>query len=319
MERSYFFNTPDGGAPVTYGAEDFARFHAQIIGNGVSNTATLDDLLVLSKVNMTVSLTAGYAFANGYMYENTAPLDLTCEVADPSLDRIDRVIIRFDNTPTERRTYAYIKPGTPATNPVPPALTRNTTIYELSVAQVRVVAGKSFIAAGSITDERTDDTVCGYIPLHNIYRGLAVSRDGIITLPNQSFVEARDTAPTYDLDGTNRIIPFGTVLTDNQNEAGTNTFKPKAAGVYLIWFLIRGDGRLNVGQADIQIHLVKNGVKYEFPFIAAVASTKADNMWVGSMVETLEPGDQIQLNGKVFTSGAVINVVDTWTRINKLS
>src|SRR5690606_28800418 len=111
----------------------------------VSNTTNLPDLAVEAKENMTVTLGAGYCFANGYMYENTAALDLTHDIAHTTYDRIDRVVIRFDHNPSERKVYAYIKKGTPASSPVAPSLTRDDYVYELSVARVLIIAGKSYI------------------------------------------------------------------------------------------------------------------------------------------------------------------------------
>src|SRR5690606_13577226 len=44
---------------------------------------------------------------------------------------------------------------------------RNQAIWELSLAQVRVDPGVTFIEATRITDERTSDAVCGYAQLFN--------------------------------------------------------------------------------------------------------------------------------------------------------
>src|SRR5699024_11712371 len=73
-------------------------------------------------------------------------------------------------------------------------------IYEMSVAQVLIKAGKSYVEDDEITDERENDEVCGYIDLHNIYRGLFVNEYGMVTMPNQSYVEM-DLDGKFTLDG----------------------------------------------------------------------------------------------------------------------
>ena len=51
--------------------------------------------------------------------------------------------------------------GTPAAQPVAPAITRNADVYELELAEISVPAGTSSITQALITDKRLDDTVCG--------------------------------------------------------------------------------------------------------------------------------------------------------------
>jgi len=322
MERGYFFDSTATEQKI-YQAADFARFHAQIIGNGVSNTANLPDLTVSEKLNMTVLLGAGYAFANGYMYENTTALNLTHDVAEPTVDRIDRIIVRFDDTPGQRRTYALIRKGT-ADSLVPPAIVRDSYIFELSVAQVKIIAGKSFIEQTEILDERTDDTVCGYIPLHNIYRGLSIDKNGIVTLPNQSFVDYRenstDGTPLYVIENTKMILPWGNEVADKQQEVvDGNKFVAKAPGVYTFWLLVRSDGYFGGDNVDMQVHFEKNGAQYPFPFIAGNPASRYDNMWIGTMIEELNPGDTVQFKVKNYVSTTHVNVINTWTRIAKIS
>lgn len=320
-EKSYFFDSTADDQRI-YQAADFARFHAQIIGNGVSNTPNLPDLEVTAKTNMDIALGAGYMFANGYMYENDSTMTLTHAIADPTNDRIDRVVIKFDNNPAQRKTYAYIKKGTPDINPVPPSLQRDNYVYELSVAQVRIIAGKSFVEQSEITDERTNDEVCGYIPLHNIYRGLQINQDGIAVMPNQSYVDVKDDVGGYDLvNNSSKPIPFGTINVDKGGEIHGDTFIPKADGVYTLWLLARSDEFLSPEKigVDVQFHLVKNGNRYSYPFLAHVTSTGHDNIWVGSCIEQLNAGDSISLAGQTFSSGDSIRIGNTWLRIAKIS
>ncbi|MFD2924163.1 hypothetical protein [Halobacillus naozhouensis] len=304
MERSYFFNTPDGGPKYNYEATDMARFHAQIIGDGVSNTDTLDDLFVSEKTNMTVSLSAGYAFANGYMHENTAAMDLTHEIAEPTEDRIDRIIIAFDNTPAQRKTYAYVKKGTPSSSPVPPGLTRDSYVFEMSVAQVRILAGKSFIEQSEITDERADNTVCGYIPLHNIYRALKISPSGTATFLNQSFIKTyNDSANVPFVEGTTRTIPFGQIREDTQGEISSDySFTAKQDGVYHFWAEIGFYAADFPVGLDVQIYLYING-QNSFPLVAKVFNSTNDNYAIASGLDKIHAGDEVTIRALMYNTG----------------
>ncbi|MFU1798748.1 hypothetical protein ACM1RC_33310, partial [Paenibacillus azoreducens] len=48
-------------------------------------------------------------------------------------------------------------------NPSPPNLTRSGSVYEISLAQVRVNANSTIVKPGNIKDERLDQTVCGLV------------------------------------------------------------------------------------------------------------------------------------------------------------
>lgn len=301
MERGYFFDSTETEQKV-YQAADFARFHAQIIGNGVSNTATLPDLTVSEKQNMTVLLGAGYAFANGYMYENTTALNLTHDVAEPTTDRIDRIIVRIDNTPGQRGTYALIRKGT-AGSSVPPGIVRDDYIFELSVAQVKIIAGKSFIEQTEITDERTDDEVCGYIPLHNIYRGLEIDSNGTVSLLNQSFIKTENNAGnTAFQSGSIRSIPYGTVVEDAQNEIATDhSFVAKTRGVYNLWAEVGFyTASFPVG-LDVQIYVYVNG-QQSFPLVAKILSSSNDNYVIANGMDRFEAGDEVEIKVLMFNT-----------------
>lgn len=321
MERMYFFDSTQDDQRI-YQAADLARYHAQIIGNGVSNTANLPDLEVTAKTNMDVALGAGYMFANGYMYENDSTMTLTHPIADPNNDRIDRVVICFDNNPAERRIYAYVKQGVPGANPTPPTLQRDEYVHEMSVAQVRIIAGKSFIEQSEITDERTNGAVCGYIPLHNIYRGIGVNKYGNVTMPNQSYVDVRNNGANITIDNTETQLPFGVINKDKQNEVSGNIFIPKADGVYFLWLMIRAGTFDHVGDSkvDVQFFLERNGVNYSYPFIAHVTTEGDDNIWIGTMIEELKAGDNMSVMGLITNpQGKTFNISETWLRIAKVS
>ncbi|WP_066158349.1 hypothetical protein [Halalkalibacter krulwichiae] len=152
-EIGRFFDGP------TYGAQEHAEFYQNFLSTGF-----FSGLNIVTSENMTVAVEPGSAFVEGHEYRNTSELLLTHAIASPTLDRIDRVIIRLDLAPdADRPLRAMVRSGLPASNPQPPELIRNGSIYELSLAQVRVIAGKSFIESHQITDERGNIDVCGRV------------------------------------------------------------------------------------------------------------------------------------------------------------
>lgn len=119
---------------------------------------------VTANGTMAVTLGTGIAWLHyadfaGCVYGNTVGKALTVELADAQYARIDRVCIRLEIL--NNKCYAYIKKGTEAASPAAPALQRDASAYEISVAQIAVAAGATAINAGNITDERLDETVCG--------------------------------------------------------------------------------------------------------------------------------------------------------------
>ncbi|WP_078597110.1 hypothetical protein [Evansella clarkii] len=156
-ELSRFFNSVTGDER-TYQAEDFAQFFKNFLGNGF-----FEGLRVSANNSMNTILGPGAGFIEGHEYTNTSSLTLTHDPADPNNDRIDRVVLRLDRDIDARHIKAHVKKGTTGSSPEPPSLTRNDYVYELSLAQVRITTGKSFIDDSQITDERGDHELCGRV------------------------------------------------------------------------------------------------------------------------------------------------------------
>lgn len=71
--------------------------------------------------------------------------------------------MRLDLNDSARYIKAFILKGTPNDNPLPPALTRNSLVYEISLAQILVPANSATIPITNITDERMHKAVCGVV------------------------------------------------------------------------------------------------------------------------------------------------------------
>lgn len=158
MEKSSFFMSINGDRK--YKVTDFAEYFANLLVNGVfPNPST--NLQVLANNDMTVTLKAGPAWINGYSYMNTADLIKSIDVADGVLNRIDRLVLRYDTA--TRSIYAAIKKGVFASSPVAPVLQRDADAYELGIADIYVAAGAGGITQANITDLRLNSSYCGLV------------------------------------------------------------------------------------------------------------------------------------------------------------
>lgn len=142
----------DGNYDREYNAEQFTVPFDALVTNGIVRSAYEQLEVVTSGSNMISRVKSGVAFIEGHHYLNDGNIELTHDVEVLGLSRIDRVVIRKDSSPESRYVKAFIRKGVPSTNPIPPTLTRNENIFEISLAQVRVVGGQGFIS--SIIDER---------------------------------------------------------------------------------------------------------------------------------------------------------------------
>ena len=158
MEKSSFFNSVSGDR--VYRAEEWAEYFASFIGNGVFPVPSTS-LQVVAGSGMAVAVKTGKAWINGSSYYNTSDLPVTLATADGVLNRIDRIVVRWDLT--ERKISVAVNSSTPATSPVAPALQRDADAYELCLADVLVGAGVTAISQANITDRRLDGSLCGVV------------------------------------------------------------------------------------------------------------------------------------------------------------
>lgn len=166
MALSYgFFDaelTPSGQYDRAYAAEQFAEYFHLIVSNGVfPNPATQLQVVASDTPNMNVNVSDGYGWINGYYAKNSGPYPLAIQAASGTLNRIDAVVLRWVNA--SRSMELAVKTGIAASSPATPALQRDTDVYELMLATVTVAAGATSIPQSSITDKRSDTSVCGWV------------------------------------------------------------------------------------------------------------------------------------------------------------
>ena len=157
-EKSSFFTSLNGDRK--YKASDFAEYFRTFIGNGVFPNPS-SNLQVISNGDMTLTISPGFAWINGYMYHNTDNLILTVDHSDSALKRIDRVVVKCDFVNREIRTY--IKKGIFSQSPVAPTLERSVDAYELCVAEIQVDNNVISIQQSKITDTRLNNELCGIV------------------------------------------------------------------------------------------------------------------------------------------------------------
>ena len=158
MEKSSFFNSISGDR--RYKAEEWAEYFASFISNGVfPNPST--GLQVLASNSMIITVNAGKAWINGYFYFNTSNLTITLDNADGVLNRIDRVVVRWDLQ--DRVISVQVKKGTYSATPSAAAIQRDADAYELVLADIYVGAGAVSVSQANITDQRLNSTLCGLV------------------------------------------------------------------------------------------------------------------------------------------------------------
>lgn len=157
-ENSGFFKSL--GHDRRYSDEHFAKERAMYYTNGVF-VGKSSELQVAAATNMTIAIKSGNANIEGRWYENTSDLSLTLENANGVNPRIDRVVIRCDYS--SRLIKAVIITGTPSTTPTAPAIVRDGTYFDISLATINVAAGATSITQDNITDTRFDNSICGVV------------------------------------------------------------------------------------------------------------------------------------------------------------
>lgn len=153
------------GNPIysrTYSSDVLATILRKYFRNGVFTSAE-DSFRVLAGSGMALSVSAGHCLINGRHGYNESAQSIAVSSANPSLPRIDLVVLRLDLGVNVLDINVAVVAGTPATTPSAPALTRNSTVYEMALAEVYVGAGVTEITQAKITDTRLDSSRCGVV------------------------------------------------------------------------------------------------------------------------------------------------------------
>ncbi len=148
-----------------YDAAEMKLLLSAAVQNGVSSHFGGGLRVTADGQSMQTAVSVGGVVIDGYVYvlsDDGGPTKTFTHAASGSADRIDRVVARLEAGADRRCITLCVLEGTPGAVPQPPALTRNGQVHELSLAQVRIRAAAAFVEPGDVTDERGDESVCGY-------------------------------------------------------------------------------------------------------------------------------------------------------------
>lgn len=154
-----------------FDAADVAAYLAGLT-SGVFSSA--EDFPVTAAGGLKVTVGAGRGWVHpsrftGYSITKREADTLTLPLADPSLPRIDRIVMRYDAG--ARAASLQVLQGTASRTPTAPAISRTELIYDLCLAEITRPAGSTAVTTGQITDTRLDEKLCGIV------------RDGVTHIP----------------------------------------------------------------------------------------------------------------------------------------
>lgn len=156
-QESGFFNAKEveGTMDRIYDAQQFADYFALFIDDGVFINPA-NQLQVVQKTGLTVTVKAGWAYIEGYWYHLTEDSPITIG-ANATEQEIQTVIgVRLDKV--NRKVAIFKRDAATSILPV-----NNGTIHELILASISLGVGVSSVTDSMITDRRPDKTYCGYV------------------------------------------------------------------------------------------------------------------------------------------------------------
>lgn len=161
-----------------FDAADVAAYLAGLTSGVFSSAA---DFPVTAAGGLKVTVGAGRGWVHpsrftGYSITKREADTLTMPLADPSLSRIDRIVMRYDAG--ARAASLQVLQGTASGTPTAPAISRTELIYDLCLAEITRPAGSTSITTGQITDTRLDEALCGLV------------RDGVTGIPTDELLAA---------------------------------------------------------------------------------------------------------------------------------
>lgn len=161
-----------------FDAADVAAYLAGLT-SGVFSSAEDFPVTAAGGLKVTVGVGRGWVHPSrftGYSITKRETDTLTMPLADPSLPRIDRIVMRYDAG--ARAASLQVLQGTASSTPTAPAISRTELIYDLCLAEITRPAGSTSISTGQITDTRLDEALCGLV------------RDGVTGIPTDELLAA---------------------------------------------------------------------------------------------------------------------------------
>lgn len=141
-------------------SKDLAKYFGHITSNGIllGRGRVLTDELQVVNQGQNVLVSTGYCMIEGRMGWLDKPEVVSFDIGG-NQPRIDTVAVELNTSSQERRFKVVVIKGVESSYPTPPQLTRNDTVYQLGLADVKRFANSS--ALGAVTDTRSDPNRCG--------------------------------------------------------------------------------------------------------------------------------------------------------------
>lgn len=133
-----------------------------LFSTGILPNPSNNFLVTTDETDFDITIQPGFAAIEGGLKLEREVTELTVDAAD-TYDRIDSVVLKWDDNVNVRECEFYIKKGTPAADPVRPTLTREGSVYEIGLADILVVANSTVLQNANITDTRYEAQRCGVI------------------------------------------------------------------------------------------------------------------------------------------------------------
>lgn len=112
---------------------------------------------------LTTIVKAGFCIIEGGLKLEEEDKTMMHQAADTTYDRIDTVVMRWNDNDNARICSLYVLEGTPSATPVRPTLNREGSVYEIGLADVLIKANSTAISQQRITDTRYETERCGVI------------------------------------------------------------------------------------------------------------------------------------------------------------
>lgn len=158
MAKRYgFFNSINGDRK--YLATDLSQAFNVGITTGLK-ADNADNFKIVPNLNMQVKMLPGGAMIFGHYLLDEEEELINLDVAHAELNRIDRVVLRYDKFGRSIKTVV-IK-GTPALTPTAPAVLRLDEQFDLVLADIYIGKAVTTITTANITDMR-ETALCGFI------------------------------------------------------------------------------------------------------------------------------------------------------------
>ena len=216
-EMGLFFESVNGDR--RYKVVELVAYLRPFFSDGVfPNPSTGLQVMETAERDMFVTVKVGDAWINGRMYRNLDDKKIRLDPSDSATTRIDRIVVGCNYK--DRVITSYVKKGTPASSASAPELTRNDTLYEISLAEITIAPGAVGITQSAIKDTRLDQSKCG------IVTGLVDTVD-TQTLYNQLETWRQEFMQEKDTQMANWIATF---------QRNMNSWKDTEQQAFVDWF-----------------------------------------------------------------------------------